>query len=39
MASGNPLTFSIIEDVVAKPARITVRAKGAGVQLVRLRHG
>ena len=39
MASGNPLTFSSIEDVVAKRARITLWPKGAGFQLVRLGHG
>ena len=39
MACGNPLTFSSIEDVVAKRACITLWPKGAGVQFVRLGHG
>jgi excisionase family DNA binding protein len=36
VAPGNPLKISSIEDVAAKPARITLRPKGAGAQLLLL---
>jgi putative molybdopterin biosynthesis protein len=36
VAPGNPLGIKTIEDVIAKRARITVRPKGAGAQLLLL---
>jgi putative molybdopterin biosynthesis protein len=36
VASGNPLKINTIEDVAAKRARITMRPKGAGAQLLLL---
>jgi excisionase family DNA binding protein len=36
VAAGNPLKLKSIEDVVAKRARITMRPKGAGAQLLLL---